>query len=554
MSRRTKVLLWSGGGVLLLIVAIVVVLGVLSLRQMGRSGEATARFVPESAIGYVSFNTRPGLSQLRLGRDVIKRLQTKEFLERRDDLLDEIEGETGIHFLDDVTPWLGTDVTFVLLDVGQDSAEWVLMAHVEDRDSATEFVEKLADGLEDDLYIEFSKERRVDVDMWLAEGEDLALGLTEDYLLAADGEGSMREMLDNMDSPPERSLADNSEFVAAQESLPSERVMFLFLRTGELMNLLEGMDDVFTDLVELNPLATNLPDYVAGSASFIDDGLRFDMVAETQSDGFALSGDDRLESPDVLPADTVAVFAMAGLDRLLEEALDEVRSVDEYSAYELYDFFQDLWDETEMDLERDIIDSLTGEIALALLPSGLGLFLPQAPSEVIEALLLVGVQNPAGIIDGLEKLVEYETGEGVEIQRDKWEGYEMVTIHEDGLSGQGYVPGYLVTDRWAVVGSNVDGIEAFQEASTGRRESLSSAPAFAELIARAPEPLHYLLYADIAAIVDTVEGSLDADMRSDYRRDVEPFVGQLQSYLLGASITAEEMRLSMFVTLRKESR
>ena len=135
MTKRTKILLWSGSGILLLIVGIVVVFGVLWLRQMGRPSEATARFVPESAIGYLSFNTRPGLSQLRLSRDVINRLQTEEFLELRDDLLDEIEGETGIHFLDDVTPWLGTDVTFVLHDVEEDGAEWVLMAHVEDRDS-----------------------------------------------------------------------------------------------------------------------------------------------------------------------------------------------------------------------------------------------------------------------------------------------------------------------------------------------------------------------------------------------------------------------------------
>ena len=124
---------------------------------------------------------------------------------------------------------------------------------------ATEFVEKLAD----ELYIEFRKERRVDVDMWLAEGEDLVLGLTEDYLLAADGEGSMREMLDNMDSPPENSLADNSEFVEAQESLPSERVMFLFLRTGELVDELEEAADPYTDAVGLDPFVTNLPEHVA---------------------------------------------------------------------------------------------------------------------------------------------------------------------------------------------------------------------------------------------------------------------------------------------------
>ena len=536
---------------MLVVVAIVVVLGVLWLRGTGRPGEATARFVPESAIGYVTINTRPGMNQLSLAQDVMDRFQTEEFLERRDDLLDELEDETGLHFLDDVTSWLGTDVTFVLFHADTDSVKWALMAQVSDRVSAENFAERLANLFEDEMDAEFVHEQRAGMDLWLTEEEELGLGLSEEYLFVADREGSIMEMLENINSPPEKSLADNPEFVAAQESLPSQRVMFLFLRTGELVDSLEEVADPYTDTVGLEPLTTELPGYVAGSASFIADGLRMDMIAETPSVTFALSEDDRLMSLDVLPADTVAVYAMAGVDRLLEEALDMARGVDESSVDEFLAGFED---ETGIDLERDIIGSLTGEIALALLPSDLGLFLPQTPSAVIETLLLVGVEDPVGIIDGLEQLAELLAGEEIEVQRDEWEDHEMATFHIDELTSEGYVPGYLVTDRWAVVGSNVDGIEAFQETSTGRRESLSSVPAFAELISQAPQPLHYLLYVDIAAIVEAVENSVDADMLSDYRRDVEPFVGQLQSWMTGGSITAEKIRFSMFFTLRKETR
>ena len=59
----------------------------------------------------------------------------------------------------------------------------------------------------------------------------------------------------------------------------------------------------------------NAPVYVAASASFIDNGIRFDLVGEPSSEAFAFDVGDRLRSPGALPADTLALLSTVGVDR-----------------------------------------------------------------------------------------------------------------------------------------------------------------------------------------------------------------------------------------------
>ena len=142
----------------------------LFLRTLSHPDEATARFVPSSAAAYVSINLRPGISQLRTARNVMDRLLTDDLLDRRDELLDDLEDETGIHFLDDVTPWLGTDLSLILLSFDPDRPEWVILAQVRDRSGAEDFIDDLVDYFEEEFYTEFDSGRRRGVDLWVAEG------------------------------------------------------------------------------------------------------------------------------------------------------------------------------------------------------------------------------------------------------------------------------------------------------------------------------------------------------------------------------------------------
>ena len=543
----------AGGALLIVAAVVVVVVVLLLLREMSRPGEATARFLPANTQVYISVNLRPGPEQMGLARNVIDRLQTDDFLDRRDDLLDDTEDETGIHLLDDVTSWIGTDVSLALLDAGPDRLEWVLLAQVNDRESAVDFIDDLADFLEGELNTDFVTDRRRGVDLWVTD-EDLAVALTGEYMLMADSEDTIDEMLDNLESPPSRPLGDSRAFLEARESLPAERVMFMFVQAEDVLETLVDAVGLYEEEEEevLRQAQRNTPEYVAASASFVDNGIRFELVGETPSRAFTLDGVNRLNSPEALPMDTLVLFSAVGVDQAWEELRDSIENLDPDSQNDFEGFLEDVEDELGVDLERDVIDALTGEVAFALLPSDLGGFLGGSPaSGVVEGLLLAGVRDARSIMNALDTFADALEDEGFDIDRDSLGEYEVVTTRADDILGGDYEPGYVVTEEWAVVGSNFDGLEVFYEAVSGETGTLGSKAEFRELAEAVPEPLHYLLYADIAGVLETVEDALDDDTAKEYRREVKPLVDQLSAFMLAVSVNDAEIRLSATLTLHE---
>ena len=548
--RRTAV--WAI--VPVVIAAAAVGLGVfLFMREAGRAGEATAKFMPASTQVYFSVNLRPGMRQMRMGGEVMSLLETDDFLDWKDDTLDDIEDDTGIHFLDDIMSWLGGEVSFALIDVREDDVEWVLLAEVGDRENAVDFLKDLVDYLEVQNSADFDRDEYRGADVWIDDDESLAaFGVTDEYLFAADSEDSLRDIIRNLESPPVRSLADEQVFIEARESLSSQRVAFLFIQTedilgavGDTVDLLGAGDD------RMRQVRRNTPEYVAASISFIKKGIRFDLAARTPpSEAFDWDAETPLTAPDVVPADTLALYSSVGMREVYDAAIDEESSMAEV----LEDSLRSFEDETGIDIRGDLADQLTGEIALSLLSSDLAVDESGGWERGgIHALLLAGIDDEQRVkqaLDGLASLVEEEA---FDVDRESLGHYEAVTVNLGDvlLSGIDWQPGYLVTEEWAVGGSTFKSLEAFNDATTGKTDSLRSADKFARLMDLAPNPIHTLFYVDIAGILEGVEDVLDYDTRSDYRRNVEPFVEPFDALLTTASITDEEIRITTFITLRE---
>ena len=546
----TKRLLVIGVAVAACLAIIVILAVFLFLRGLSRPGEATAQFVPASVDGYISFNLRPGVSQLRRAQKVLDQWQTDDVIDWREDLLDELEDETDIHFLDDITPWIGTDVSLVLMDANPDQPEWVFMAQISDRDAAEDFMDDLVSYLEEELYAEFDRDRGSDLDLWVVDDEEVALGLSDDYLFIGDSEETIEDMVDNLRSPPSKPLAEDEAFKEAREALPSDRVMFAFLPTDDIIGAIEENIDPYGDKEELfRQVERNTPEYVAVSASFVDGGIRLDVVAESPSDAFVFDNENHLRATESLPADTTALLSMVGIDQAWQEFRDSMEELDPYTREEFDDLLNQFEDETGVDLERDIVDSLTGELAIALLPSDFDFEVD--PIGIVEILLLAGIEDSEDILDALDALTETLEDEGLDIDRDSLGNDELVTVRVDERSFEDYEPGYVVTEEWAVAGSNIDGLEAFHDTVMGNADSLTSNTQFRRLLDMTPNPLHLVFFVDLAALLEMVEDSLDNDLLYDYRRDVEPFVEELGGLIVGGSMTEDRLHFSMVLTLQE---
>ncbi len=529
---------------ILAVVAIVVAF--VFFRSLSRPGESTARFIPSNALAYASINLRPGVQQLSHARDVISTLQTDALVERRDALLDELEDETGIHFLDDVETWLGESVSVALVSADGGSAEWVAMVHVSDRGAALDFTEDLVAYFEDEFLTRFDRTAYRDADLWLSDDEDLGFALTDEYLLLADGEDTLERVIRDADSPPEASLLEDEEFKSARDSLPSQRVAFMFLRgdwildlLGDVMYPFGGQDDVIREIED------GTPKYMAVSVSFIEQGLRADFAAEQTGDGFAIDSDLPLASPDALPSDTVLLLATNGVKEIWEEVRQTVDDIDPYDEFGFQYFLDEIEYETGIDVEGDVVDSLNGEMALALLPG-------DVRAGIYDVLLLAGLRDAGGIRRALDRLADsLERESGIELDRSSHGDYEVVTAtpQEFGLLGGDYDPGYLVGEDWVALGSTYRSLAALHDAATGDSEPLSSTDDFSGLMSMAPDPADWLLYADLAAGLEMLEDALDGDMRSDFERDFKPFVEPLEAFLLAGSVTKEAIRFTAVLTL-----
>ncbi len=544
-GASNKRLILVAAGIAVGIVAFVAAVSVFVFFQsLSRPGEATARFIPSNAVAYASINLRPGVQQLRHRRGVISTLQTDALVERRDELLDELEDETGIHFLDDVETWLGESVSFALLDVDdeRDTAEWVAMVHVSDRVAALDFAEGLVSYIEEESLSRFSDTDYREAHLWLSDDEDLGFALTEEYLLIADGENTLKRLIRDIESPPDRPLLADEDFTAARESLPSQRVMFMFVRSEWIWDLLRDEIGPFDDEDEtILRVESSTPEYMAMSVSFIERGLRADFAAEQPDDGFTTGSGVRLTSPEALPADTLVLLATNGVREAWEELRQVMDDLDPNGGSDFQSVLDAVEIETGIDVEEDVVGSLNGEIALALLPSDFR-------AGVYDVLLLAGLQDYRDIRRALERLVE---DSGVELGRRSLGKYEVVTAELEGfdLLGEDYEPGYLVTENWAVLGSTRHSLDAFHDAVTGESEPLSEADEFSRLISMAPVPPDSLIYADLAAAMQLLEDSLDSDMRSGFRRDVKPFVERMEAFLLAGSLTEEAIRFTAVLTL-----
>ena len=291
---------------------------------------------------------------------------------------------------------------------------------------------------------------------------------------------------------------------------------------------------------------------MAASASLVDGGFRVDFAAETPPEALVMGPSDRLESAKALPADTLVLLSTLEFHerwKRLRESLDGDGS-------EGFDILMGTFLEfTGIDVEIDLIDPLSGEVALALLPSdiSIGTISGQLLSGPIQALLLLGVEDPQKIGQTLDKLSRKLEEDGLQTDRPALGDWEAVTwdLDDAGSPLSDYRPGYVVTDEWAVIGSTFEGLEDFHGAVSGNADRLESDPEFSRLGKMTPNPALGLTYFNLAGIFEMIEGALTDDALSSYQEEVLPLVDHLSAFLGAGSVTEEEVRITLVLSLRE---
>lgn len=550
-GSRKKGLLILGGVVLVVIIAAVAA-GLYVLGRFAAPKEATARFLPDDTQAYFTISLRPGAGQLLRARRLWATFEdTPGFIDRRDELLDDLRDATGIHFTDDVLPWLGRDITVALLDLDlRTEPEWVVLLQTKDRDASLEFLEELVDFLEEEMGEEFQDDSYLGASLFEEENDEASFAVTDRYVVMGGSRDTVEQLIEDMESPPERSLARDDAFVRARKQLPSDRFMLFFARSGDLYDGLTG----FLGGGAFTGQSRNIPEAVALSSSFVDQGVRMDFYSDNPTGLGVVETRNRLATARALPQDTLFFLSFSGLQEAWGQVQETLEDMDEDTAQLLADSLDAFREATGTDLERDVIDQLDGELAVAVLPSDFR-FEDSSPGTV-NALLLAEVKETRPLQRTLDRLMGVlEDGLGVRTRTEILGSHEAVTLDLQGRrvpeEFRGYSPGYLFTEDLAALGSTLDALEQMADTLDGKNSDLASSPEFSRLLEMAPKDAVSVLFVNLAGVIEAVVDALPPAMRSTYARDWRPLVEPFHSFFAAGAASKEAFRATWVITVRR---
>ena len=156
------------GGAAGLVILVIVVVAALFRGGGGSVPESTAKYFPRDTVVYSWFTLNPGDGQRDQMTDLWERFS--EFQDGLEEMLEDMEDESGINFEDDVWPWIGPEVSLAVLDLGRlDTPGVAGIIGVRDHDAASDFLEDFLDYLEDEEGAAFDDDTVGDFDVWVDE-------------------------------------------------------------------------------------------------------------------------------------------------------------------------------------------------------------------------------------------------------------------------------------------------------------------------------------------------------------------------------------------------
>jgi hypothetical protein len=523
-------------------------------KLVGEPPERTASFLPADTLAYFTINLEPGAGQLARARGIKSIFEaTLSYESKRDEVLADIEDETGIDVVDGLYDWVGSDVTFALLGVeGESAGDWVVLVRTNDRDASEVFLDDLVIYLTDEEFMEFVKfPRGRDAIVYIEENEEVSFGLNDRYALVASNSTVVRDVLRDIESPPANSLSGDVTFQQVAARLNTERFLLGFVRGEEIYKRVLREHDIS---VEPSP-RRYIPKFSGISGTFLDGGVRVDLYTDTPPGVTLAANENPLSTASIFPQDTLFWVSGTGLEQAWLLFRDTREYLDEYGAGDFDDALGDFEVDTGIDVEEDIVRQLVSEFAVGVFPSRFRLNeYDEFTSGAIEVAGVAKMGNTAGAEIALDELMEIlEDEEAIVARRRSVGNYEAVVLDlsQQEVEVRGFSPGYLFAGELVIGGSTLDSLFRVTDILDGAGLSLNTNPAFSRLAELAPENASYVLFADISGLVDMVVDSLAPDTRADYDNEVRPFLQPFDSFFAAATSNSDFILLTVVVTFKR---
>ncbi len=551
--------------------------------------DQTARYLPGDTQIYISLNFEPGDDQLGRVRDILARFRENAgFQTKLDELFLDSQEETGIHPEQDILPWLGPEVAFGFTDVvgsavaGATGGTPLFVGFLGTTDSSLSLsvLRKWTDYRErEDTDIEFETNAHKGVDLLSDHDADEHYAVTEGYVLASSDIDLLRETIDRLQQGEESpdSLYSNPKFQKVREALRDSRFMTLYVDTSAIWKDARRQFLGAEQFGELRQQLEDLiPDWVAVTGTFIDRGVDFEVSVATPDAALETAAQANSASASKLTPSDALVFASSAADpdlgkfreRLGEQRLDELAQGLPVSPGEAMGIdlggdatLADLFDQglallktfVGLDVEKDILSWMSGEVALGLLPTDFRKLSADPGSEALKAAIFLRfAADKRETVKGAMAIItrSLETAIGLEGEAVSHGDGEGVVFDLREMTGSGaYNPGYLVLGEHVVIATTEDTLQLTASASGGGQPSLADEPEYSRLAGNALGNKNPLVYFNLRDIVKAAVQALEPEERSVYRDSVEPFLQPLRALLIAGDTQPGLSRSSITLTI-----
>jgi hypothetical protein len=451
------------------VVVVAAVAAVLVTRGGGAPPDTAAKLVPAAALAYAHLSTDP---EREADRRLLARLASFPSVRA---LRDRLTTSVGADFdlARDVRPWLGKEVAFALLDTGGRRADSLLLLALGDRAKAEAFIGRAAGSRGTTTY------RGVEVRRFAA----VSVAFVPGYL-AVGQDSAVRAAIDRSQGRG-ASLAASVVYKRVAADRPDDRALDVVLPAEGVQRVLvpaPGMLGVLGSVLAHERLLS-----VSASLADEEDGLRL-TVRQAKRGGESRDFEPKLLAD--VPKAASGYLGMAGVD-----ALGAV--VPAASRTQLARLLRDALDAASLDLERDLLAPLRGEVAVSVTP---GLPVPTVTLVARTADESRTREAMARLQQPVSELLAGPGGSGT--PQPAFEQRELGEVPTFSLTvAPGLELAYAVTAGRLIVSTQVNGVGHV----LAERASLRDSPGFERAVHELPERAEAVLFLDLGQLLALAE-------------------------------------------------
>ena len=513
-----------------LVIALVTLLGLIGgavvagyLVLFSVATDRAAALAPGNSVAYLNIYLQPSTGQQMNLAGLIGRLpgfaDDASLDDKIDRVVDNLLGEVGLDYNDQVKPWLGTQVAVAAwpADDAVAAPGAVVIVEVKDRTAAEAAVREFV-GTDGSAFL---TEAYRGVDLHVAEGT--AYGFFGDMLVIGQAVESVQAVVDTQAEGD--ALAERDDFASMMASLESDHLASLFADLDGIANAASAGDEL-SGVTIVGAALVAEPDglRVSGSAPF-----NSEISTPSARAGFALGGEPS-SLVDWMPEGTVAELVIFSLAQTLEDAEAAIGS--NPAGEEVVNTLDTIRAAAALGLginiDTDVLPLLDREVGLAIggldaggLPSGQLLLRPEDPEAAEAALATLA-----------ERLVEI----GAMMRTESVAGVEVtiLSIPQVGEIAYALVDGIVIlaldaVDIETAIGAHADG------------RALVASDRYVHTFDLAGERAGNEVYVNIGALVDLMGDGLGLP---DDARDI---LGQVGTF--GLTVPSGDDRIDFHAVL-----